>query len=177
MANVLYETCKDLSSKLFVDEVKSLIITIQDHNPLWKEQFEKIKADLVADLADLGVTYISIEHVGSTSVPGLASKAITDPSRDFWQEPILDICIVIPRIEFMPNKLEQFKDALLWGTKQGGYHYIGNGGVEDRVRHKSGFSLLLSYSSRVIRHESGAIQDILLLSLLPNNTYGFHILP
>ena len=140
MANVLFETCKELSPASRVDEGEGLVLTIQDYNPLWKEQFQEIKADLGADLADGCVTYSSIEHVGSTSVPGLASKAITDSSRDFWREPVLDICIVIPRIEFTQDKLEQFKQALFWGAKQGGYHYIGDGGVEDRVRHIWEFS-------------------------------------
>lgn len=106
--------------------------TIEPYNPLWPQQFQAIKADLVADLADENVTYLSIEHIGSTSVPGLASKATTDPSSDVYRQAVLDICIVVSAGDFTLDKLEQFKEALSWGKRQGGYQYIGDGGVEDR---------------------------------------------
>ena len=106
--------------------------TIESYDPHWPQQFQAIKADLIADLADENVTYVSIEHIGSTSVPGLASKATTDPSSNIYRQAVLDICIVVSADDFTLDKLEQFKEALFWGKCQGGYHYIGDGGVEDR---------------------------------------------
>ena len=41
----------------------------------WKKDFEEIKAELMAVLDGL---VLSVEHVGSTSVPGLAAKPIID---------------------------------------------------------------------------------------------------
>ena len=91
-------------------------IIVVPYIPAWPEQFEAIKADLVSDLALYAAEYISIEHVGSTSVPGLAAK------------PIIDIAIVIAD----PSKFEGIKYALTWGETQGGYRYIGTGGVDGR---------------------------------------------
>ena len=104
-------------------------IVIKSYDPIWPIQFQKLKADLEADLAEGKVTYLRIEHIGSTSVPGLGSKATTDPSSDCWLEAVIDICIVIQRQDFHARKLAEFQDALLWGQKQGGYFYIGDGGV------------------------------------------------
>ena len=103
--------------------------TIRSYDPIWPRQFQAIKADLESDLAEAGVTYESIEHIGSTSVPGLGSKATTDPRSNCWCQAIIDICIVIPRAHFDDDGLAKFKHALLWGSRQGGYFYIGDGGV------------------------------------------------
>ena len=89
-------------------------------NPKWPEQFEQVKAELAADLTDKGVNYLSIEHIGSTSIPDLPAK------------PIIDILVTIHPPDFTNATLESFKDALSWGSRQGGYHYIGSGGVQGR---------------------------------------------
>ena len=120
------------SERLTCEDVGSAFFTIEDYDPRWAENFQDIKADLTADLADGGVTFSTIEHVGSTSVPGLASKAITDRRSGIVREAYIDICIVIPRADFTPENLKRFKEALFWGRRQGGYGYIGTGGVDDR---------------------------------------------
>ncbi|KAL9099557.1 MAG: hypothetical protein Q9163_004964 [Psora crenata] len=106
--------------------------TMMPYNELWPHYFQAIKAELVADLADGNVTYLSIEHVGSTSVPGLTSKATTDLSSNTHHKAVIDVCIVVRKDEFTLDTLRQFEEALFWGTRQGGYQYIGDGGVEDR---------------------------------------------
>ena len=50
-------------------------IVVVDYNPLWREKFQKHAAILSQAL---GTKALSIEHVGSTSVPGLAAKPIID---------------------------------------------------------------------------------------------------
>jgi GrpB-like predicted nucleotidyltransferase (UPF0157 family) len=50
-------------------------IVIEDYDPAWAGQFAAASAQLSQALGDL---VISIEHVGSTSVPGLAAKPIID---------------------------------------------------------------------------------------------------
>lgn len=55
-------------------------IIVEDYNPLWQEQFKLLKSFITDNLKEF---HITIEHVGSTSVEGLAAK------------PILDIDIVI----------------------------------------------------------------------------------
>jgi GrpB-like predicted nucleotidyltransferase (UPF0157 family) len=56
-------------------------VTIADYDPAWPELFER-EAEKIR--AALGERIRLLEHVGSTSVPGLAAK------------PILDILLVVP---------------------------------------------------------------------------------
>jgi GrpB-like predicted nucleotidyltransferase (UPF0157 family) len=56
-------------------------ITLEPYNPQWSSRY----AVLEAQIRDaLGLTALMIEHVGSTSVPGLAAK------------PIIDIVLAVP---------------------------------------------------------------------------------
>lgn len=50
-------------------------IIIQEYDPTWPRDFATLKAGLWTLVNDLA---LSIEHVGSTSVPGLAAKPIID---------------------------------------------------------------------------------------------------
>ena len=50
-------------------------IIVLDYDPNWAKEFEALKAVLANCLGSLP---ISIEHVGSTSVPGLSAKPIID---------------------------------------------------------------------------------------------------
>ncbi len=82
---------------------------IQPYNPDWKAEFDRIKQVLHSRLRDFD---IDIQHVGSTSVPGLTAK------------PILDIDIII-------------KDKLLLagitaGLEQAGYINRGEQGIPGR---------------------------------------------
>lgn len=50
-------------------------ILIVDHNPQWRDVFAREAVKIRTVLADRA---LRIEHVGSTSVPGLAAKAVID---------------------------------------------------------------------------------------------------
>lgn len=50
-------------------------VEIVPYDPRWPEEFQRESAHLAAAFADLD---IEIEHIGSTAVPGLASKPIVD---------------------------------------------------------------------------------------------------
>ena len=50
-------------------------ITIEDHDPAWASFFATSAAEI---RAALGERILALEHVGSTSVPGLAAKSIID---------------------------------------------------------------------------------------------------
>ena len=52
---------------------RNIVVVPYDEN--WKQCFEKIAGELSAALGELALT---IEHVGSTSVPGLTAKPIID---------------------------------------------------------------------------------------------------
>ena len=50
-------------------------IVIADHDPAWADRFASLAA---AVRGALGTAVLGLEHVGSTSVPGLAAKPIVD---------------------------------------------------------------------------------------------------
>ena len=51
-------------------------IEVVDWSPRWAEEFDEVAAELRGALSD--VASARVEHVGSTSVPGLAAKPILD---------------------------------------------------------------------------------------------------
>jgi GrpB-like predicted nucleotidyltransferase (UPF0157 family) len=86
-------------------------IIIEPYNPSWAAEFQKTKATLETILQ--GISYISIEHVGSTSIPDLAAK------------PVIDIDIIIP-----PSSLAATRTALAGA----GYTDMGECGVPGRFQ-------------------------------------------
>ena len=49
-----------------------------DYDPGWPARFEGLRREYAAAMAAAGVPVVAIEHVGSTSVPGLAAKPVID---------------------------------------------------------------------------------------------------
>lgn len=94
-------------------------ILIEEYNPNWIQYFKELKSEI--DKALEGMNY-RIEHVGSTSVPNLASK------------PIIDIDIIYKdAFEF-----EKIKSGLL----KVGYYHNGDQGIPNRdVFKRSGKSI------------------------------------
>lgn len=84
-------------------------VIIQPHNPAWEAEFLKARDNLYLILKDVPI--ISIEHVGSTTVPGLPAK------------PVLDIDIVAT-----PDQLPAISAAMA----AAGYTDLGELGVPDR---------------------------------------------
>ena len=84
-------------------------IIVVPYNEKWKVEFEKIKQEL---LSVLGNDILGIEHVGSTSVEGLAAK------------PIIDLDIVIKDY----NSFEKVKSNLA----KIGYIHNGDQGIKER---------------------------------------------
>jgi GrpB-like predicted nucleotidyltransferase (UPF0157 family) len=62
-------------SDILIGGTEKREILIADYNPLWPGKFQQHAALIVRAL---GPKALSIEHVGSTSVPGLAAKPIID---------------------------------------------------------------------------------------------------
>ncbi|MEV0383426.1 GrpB family protein [Nonomuraea sp. NPDC050643] len=54
------------------------MIRVDDYDPAWPGRFEVLRKEYAAALEAAGVPAVSIEHVGSTSVPGLAAKPVID---------------------------------------------------------------------------------------------------
>jgi GrpB-like predicted nucleotidyltransferase (UPF0157 family) len=85
-------------------------ITVSPYSATWPAQFAQVSTHLSTLLAS--TPYISIEHVGSTSVPGLAAK------------PILDIDVVAAR-----SQLDAVIAAL---SRDPSLLYMGELGIADR---------------------------------------------
>jgi GrpB-like predicted nucleotidyltransferase (UPF0157 family) len=92
-------------------------ITIAQSDPRWAEEFSMIKAMISGHIGDL---IIGIEHVGSTSVPGLEAK------------PIIDIDVVIEDMTCFPAIIERLNHV--------GFDHEGNLGVEGREAFKRRFN-------------------------------------
>ncbi len=86
-----------------------MAVTVFPYSPEWPEWFAGVAAQLEQALR--GVPVIAIEHVGSTSVPGLAAK------------PVLDIDVVVAR---------QNVAAAITALADVGYTHRGDLGVTDR---------------------------------------------
>ncbi|MBV9540127.1 MAG: GrpB family protein [Alphaproteobacteria bacterium] len=84
-------------------------VIIVDYDPRWPEVFEQLRAPLAAALGDVAQT---IQHVGSTSVPGLAAK------------PIIDIDVLLMSADKLPLAIERLVPL--------GYRHEGDLGVPDR---------------------------------------------
>lgn len=54
------------------------MIVVLDYDPIWADVFADLRDRYAKALDNAGVAYVSIEHVGSTSVPGLAAKPVID---------------------------------------------------------------------------------------------------
>jgi GrpB-like predicted nucleotidyltransferase (UPF0157 family) len=78
-------------------------------DPAWPARFAQVAGQLRSTLAAVPVR--SIEHVGSTSVPGL------------WAKPILDIDVVVTADHVA---------AAIAALEVGGYVYLGEMGIADR---------------------------------------------
>jgi GrpB-like predicted nucleotidyltransferase (UPF0157 family) len=86
---------------------------IEPYNPKWQLEFDEIQKVLQSALSDLKV---DIQHVGSTSVPGLFAK------------PILDIDIIIEDKGLLPKITAQLERV--------GYESKGEQGIPERFAFK-----------------------------------------
>ncbi|MGH3498332.1 MAG: GrpB family protein [Nocardioidaceae bacterium] len=54
------------------------MIEVLEYDPAWAARFQALRAEYAEALAAADVPFVAIEHVGSTSVPGLAAKPVID---------------------------------------------------------------------------------------------------
>jgi GrpB-like predicted nucleotidyltransferase (UPF0157 family) len=54
------------------------VITVAEYDPSWLQRFDALRDEYAKAMVAAGVPVAAIEHVGSTSVPGLAAKPIID---------------------------------------------------------------------------------------------------
>ena len=93
--------------------MKAKHVAVLPYDPSWPRQFVLIRQELQAALGELA---LRIEHVGSTSVPGLSAK------------PIIDIDVVI--------RDDSLLDAVIDALGKIGYRHEGNLGIAGREAFK-----------------------------------------
>lgn len=89
-------------------------IVVSGYDPQWPERFEDLRQLLAPHVAGLA---LSIEHVGSTAVPGCAAK------------PIIDLDIVVSEEAAMPE--------LIFRLAGQGYQHEGDLGIQGREAFQS----------------------------------------
>lgn len=88
-------------------------IVVVDYDPEWSAIFEQLHAHVWPVVYDIAVV---IEHVGSTSVPGLAAK------------PIIDMSVIVPSEREIPLAIERLSRL--------DYIHQGDLGIEGREAFK-----------------------------------------
>lgn len=88
-------------------------IVVEDYNPKWAEVFEKLKE---VYLTKIGTVNVDIQHIGSTSIPGLAAK------------PIIDIDIIVENKEDINIVIQKLENL--------GYIHVGDLGIKGRQAFK-----------------------------------------
>ena len=61
--------------EVIIGEIEPQSIVVVDYDPAWPERFRREEARIRSSLGEVA---LSVEHIGSTSVPGLAAKPIVD---------------------------------------------------------------------------------------------------
>jgi GrpB-like predicted nucleotidyltransferase (UPF0157 family) len=84
-------------------------VQVVAYDAAWPDLFERIRAYVWPAVREIAR---SVEHVGSTAVPGLSAK------------PVIDACIVVDSREDVPACIERLETI--------GYRHKGNLGVPDR---------------------------------------------
>jgi GrpB-like predicted nucleotidyltransferase (UPF0157 family) len=84
-------------------------LVVADYDDEWPAEFERLAQPVREATADLGAC---VEHVGSTSVPGLAAK------------PIVDVDVVVGSAADVPTAIERLRSL--------GYVYQGDKGIRGR---------------------------------------------
>ncbi|UNO50799.1 GrpB family protein [Alicyclobacillus acidoterrestris] len=91
-------------------------VELHDYTPTWRSRFEREQKVLAEALGDVA---LDIQHVGSTSVPGLCAK------------PIIDIIVGV-------RSLKQFSVCDIRTLEQLGYVFRGDAGIAGRLFFRKG---------------------------------------
>jgi GrpB-like predicted nucleotidyltransferase (UPF0157 family) len=113
-----------------VSQLPSQPVVIVDYDPRWPELFEAEKARI---LEACGEWLATVEHIGSTSVPGLAAK------------PIIDIMPGLRRLEDGRHCIEPMQKL--------GYQYLGEYGIPERLYFNKGVPRSHHVHMFVVGHE------------------------
>jgi GrpB-like predicted nucleotidyltransferase (UPF0157 family) len=119
--------------------VKGKPIVVEDHDPVWREWFEQVRDHVLPAFDGMPV---SIEHVGSTSVPGLAAK------------PIVDVDVVVPTEGRVKPAIDRLETV--------GYLHRGDLGVDGREAFVSAPDLPRHHLYLVVEGSKAHLDHVLL---------------
>jgi GrpB-like predicted nucleotidyltransferase (UPF0157 family) len=103
-----------------------MFLQLESYKPNWKSEFEKLQQVITTILKGIPVT---IEHVGSTAIPGMMAK------------PILDIDIIPEKKESLPQISKKLEQA--------GYISKGEQGIPGRFAFRQSNHLIPLTESRI----------------------------
>lgn len=92
------------------------MISVVDYDPAWPQRFQRLRREYAEAMAAANVPVVSIEHVGSTSVPGLAAKPIIDCDIVVADEHVTAASEVLTGLGFRP--LGELGIPLRWAFKE-----------------------------------------------------------
>jgi GrpB protein len=92
------------------------VILVVEYGPAWPRRFEQLRRDYAAAMAAVGVPVVAIEHVGSTSVPGLAAKPVIDCDIVVAEQDVTAGSGVLTGLGFKP--LGELGIPLRWAFKE-----------------------------------------------------------
>ena len=78
------------------------MIEVVEYDAAWPALFEQLRDAYATALATAGVPFVAIEHVGSTSVPGLAAKPVIDCDIVVEAEHVDGASAVLVELGFLP---------------------------------------------------------------------------
>jgi GrpB-like predicted nucleotidyltransferase (UPF0157 family) len=79
------------------------VIAVTEYDPSWPQRFERQRSEYADAMAAAGVQVLAIEHVGSTSVPGLAAKPVIDIDIVVAEEQVAAASQVLIELGFEPE--------------------------------------------------------------------------
>jgi GrpB-like predicted nucleotidyltransferase (UPF0157 family)/L-amino acid N-acyltransferase YncA len=118
-------------------------VVLRQYDPEWPRSFRRIRAGVEDAVADVAV---SIEHVGSTAVPGLAAK------------PVIDIDVVVAASEKVADAVRRLEQV--------GYEHEGDLGVTGREAFRSSSRLPDHHLYVVVDGSLPYVEHVLLRDLL-----------
>jgi GrpB-like predicted nucleotidyltransferase (UPF0157 family) len=92
------------------------VIVVAEYDPDWPRRFERLRREYSAAMMAADVAVVAIEHVGSTSVPGLAAKPVIDCDIVVAEREVAAASRVLAGLGFVP--LGDLGISLRWAFKE-----------------------------------------------------------
>jgi GrpB-like predicted nucleotidyltransferase (UPF0157 family) len=92
------------------------VIVVAEYDPAWPQRFERLRREYTGAMAAAGVPVVAIEHVGSTSVLGLAAKPVIDCEIVVAGQDVAAASQALTRLGFKP--LGELGIPLRWAFKE-----------------------------------------------------------